>query len=116
MPYKITMRPGHPKGQFRRDGRLFTEDAPVFVDELSEALAKELDRKGTFLRCEEVQATEAVSEEAEVEEAVEVPANFKELKVEQLRDLAQGLGIDISGKPKKADLIAWIEHHQERAQ
>ena len=119
MSYKITMRPGHPKRRFRRDGHVFSEAAPVILEELSDALVKELEKPGTYLRCEEVAPgqEEATALEAEAaarkkQQRDERPTTSQLLKMRkaELMALAQDEGIDVSGEPHQADLVAYLEN------
>ena len=118
MTYKITMRPGHPKKQFRRDGHLFQEGVPVVLEFLSEAMEEELDNPGTYLKCEEVSAAEATAAALEAEAAAQQQTEHDErpstsqllkMKRDELIALAQQEGIDVSGKPTKAHLVGWLE-------
>ena len=112
MPYKITLRSGHPRKRFRRDGREYTEGAPVVLDELSPPLKKELAKPGSWLVCEELDAEEAAQaqqeqllEEATSEDLQDLKEDLGSMKMAELKALAERVGLDVSGLKKKADII-----------
>ena len=122
MAYMITLRAGHPRKQFRRDGRLYVEGEPVVVDELSDALIKELEKPRSWLTCEEIAAqaeatgpqegnyildTHINSQEAPADEdSPEGCVDLDTLKMAELRALAAREGLELSGRVRKAELLA----------
>ncbi len=71
----------------------------------------------TVTQVGEVELTPAVQAaieagQLEIIEAPEIPENLEEMTFQELKSLAQSLGLDTTGIRKKADLIALILEYQ----
>jgi len=114
MPYQISLRSGHPRQQFRRDGRVFIEGQPQVVDVLSERLQRELALPNSWLVCVEIPAEESAQppEDGAPGAAFELPATGAALKRQskaELVALAQTFLIDGAEQMTKAELVVALQ-------
>lgn len=113
MAYKITLRPGHPKKAFHRDGRTFVEGEPVVVEKLTPRLRGEKDKPEPWLLFEEIPDPPADDEGAEEEQQgpseAAVAEDLTALTREQLLERVEAAGLKAPAGAKKADLIALLE-------